>query len=169
MDDKEKHPLPGENWIPRSIVPDARQINHVLKRERKRKKNTVSVKAIRAVQYMNEGMSVAGSLRKAGYAEWTAKLGTNYLKQKPGVFLKAAESLGNQLQSVGLTNMKIASKIAEFVDAKKIDHSHTEPDKEVPDYKTQVEGVKLWQGIMEPKAVQGKKTREISFTEWVSE
>ena len=137
---------------------------------KKRRKYRIkpSVKQIKALQLINQGSSVRSALKKAGYSQAVANKSTDFFKQ-PGV-QRAVQSMKGFLENVGLTNQKMALKIAEFVDAKKWDHSVTEPDKEVPDYKTQIEGVKMWNEILNRNfdGAQGKKKRELTITEFVT-
>ncbi len=124
-----------------------------------------TIRQIKALQLINQGHSVRGAQIKAGYSLETANRSTEFFKQK-GV-QKALESMRAHLDRAGVTQEKIAVKISEFIDAKKIDHSHTEPDKEVPDYKTQVEGVKLADEMFQRSGDMSRKKRELTITEFV--
>lgn len=143
---------------PQGILP-------VVKRTRKTKPD---IRAIKTLQYINQGESVRAAQIKAGYSVKTASRSTKFFKNK-GV-QRAIQSMKGFLEDVGLTNLKMASKIAEFVDAKKVDHSHTEPDKVVPDYRTQIEGVKLWNEVLDrnSEGQKGKIKQQLTVTQFVT-
>lgn len=137
-------------------------------KERKRGRQP-TIKQIKALQNIKQGMSVRGSMIKAGYSIKQANKSTQFFK-KPGV-QKALESQLIYLDKYGLTHDKYAQKLAEFVDAKKIVTSLSgDVVAETQDYRTQIEGMKLWNGVLERHQVGGqKKKREMTITEFVNE
>lgn len=128
-----------------------------------------TIKQIKSLQYISQGHSTRKAMILAGYSPKQANKSNTYLFGMKGA-REALESMTAHLARVGLTTEYMAGKVREFVDAKKIDHSHTEPDKEVPDYRTQIEGVKLWRDILEKNVngVKGTKKREVTLTEWIT-
>jgi len=144
------------------------EIPSLVPQRRRKRKQAPTVKQIKALQNLAQGLSMRQSLIRAGYSMKQANKGKQFFFGMRGA-REALESMTQHLIDQGLTPAFMAKKVKEFVDAKKIDHSHTEPDKLVPDYRTQIEGVKLWREIRNEniKGAQGKK-REITLTEFIT-
>lgn len=140
----------------------------IIKQKPRQRNTRPTEKQIKAVHLIAQGMPTATALRKAGYAPTTAKMSNNFLYSNKGI-QKVLDNYQKMFVRVGLTEDKFAQKVAEFVDAKKIDHSHTEPDKQVPDYQTQLRGVEIWRNTLEKdlQVKQGKK-RELTITEFIT-
>src|SRR3990167_504093 len=145
-----------QDRVPENIIPQK-------PRERNRRP---TVRQIKAVKFISDGMSVRGALKKAGYSPGVYEASTAFFKHKGAKI--ALESQIAHLNRAGITQEKLANKLAEFIDATKIDHSHTGPDKEVPDYYTQIQGVKLADEMFQRSGQQGTKKREMTITEFIT-
>ena len=85
----------------------------------------------------NPDMPLGEAMRRAGYkpkTSWSPK--QNFLGLKGTVV--AMEQWREALRGSGLDEAKLIAKYNEWIDATKIKSSLTEPDKEVPDYETQL-------------------------------
>lgn len=96
----------------------------------------------KALQLIREGEKPTVAMRKAGYTAQVSKAPKQNLLSSA-----AAKSIIEQYQEeylrVGITPQYLAQKTAEWLEATKIDHSHTEPDRIVPDYQTQLKAAEL--------------------------
>ena len=140
----------------------------LIKTQRKRARQP-TILQIKALQNYNQGMNITKAMREAGYSKNTASyVGKKFFKMEGTQ--TAVQSIMRALETYGITVEKMAQKIAEFVDAKKIHGSFTEPDREVADYQTQIQGIKLLREIMkeEMPAGTGQKKRELTITEFVT-
>ena len=72
---------------------------------------------VKALQNINQGMSVRKALIEAGYSIKTANKSTLFFKAK-GV-QNAIMGLKMEIQNIGITNKRIAAKFNEWIDAKK--------------------------------------------------
>lgn len=135
--------------------------------EKKRRNRKPSIKQTKALQYMNQGNSMRKSMQMAGYKS-LANQGKRFFEFKGAQ--RALESMAGYLEQQGLTNQYMAQKIKQFTEAEKIHSSIKEPDRVVPDYRTQIEGVKLWREILDNnmKSQQGVKKRELTITEFIT-
>ena len=88
------------------------------------------------IKMNNPDMPLGKAMIEAGYDPITASHPKQNLVETPGVESLRAE-YKNHLTKLGLGAEKIARKMAEWLDAKKISTSLTEPDRVVNDYKTQ--------------------------------
>lgn len=85
----------------------------------------------------NPKMPIGKAMRQAGYAVSTSKIPSiNFLDLK-GTQI-ARQDWIRELRGAGLGESKIKEKLAEWIDATKVQSSMTEPDKIVPDYSTQL-------------------------------
>lgn len=132
-----------------------------------------TIKQVKALQLYNTGKySMRAALKEAGYGKGVIQKSTLFMKQK-GV-QSAMLALMGFMEGYGLTPEKKAKKIAEFVDAKKVVTSLSgDVVAETPDYKTQLEGVKMWNDLdekmrQEENPQQGKVKRQLSITEFVT-
>ncbi len=153
---------------PQSIIP-----------QKPRTRNTrATIKQVKAVKFISDGMSVRGALIKAGYSIKTANLSTRFFEKKGAKM--ALESQIAHLNRAGVTQEKLANKLAEFIDAgvtKTVKGVEVKKNGKVrrtyreiflPDYKTQIEGVKLADGIFQRNnPTNQKKKREMTITEFV--
>ncbi len=134
-----------------------------IKKQRTREK-APTIKQIKATRYIAQGMRVTPALRKAGYSKQTSRLGKAYLAQVPGL-RNALYSMERLLEKEGVTNEAVAKKIAEFVNAKE----ETKKGTEVPDYSTQIQGVKIYLDVTSSaKVPQQQKKREMTITEFIT-
>ena len=135
---------------------------------RKKPKIKPTIRQIKALQYINMGMSKRKAMIKAGYSHNVADEPTKKLINTPGVQL-LLESMRNELVDQDLTVKYAAKKMKEWFEAKKTHSSHTEPDREVPDYDVQLKAYDRWAKIVnvgtEPS--QGKVKRQMTVTEFV--
>lgn len=97
----------------------------------KRQKKTLEIKQA------NPDMPLGEAMRQAGYSETTSQApSANFLDLKGTQ--TAIEEMKNQLVGLGITPIFMANKYKEWLTAQKPFSSHTEPDKLVPDYDTQL-------------------------------
>lgn len=136
---------------------------------KKRRRRAPTIKQIKAVQFMNQGMTPTEAQRKAGYSPGMVNSHgkAKFFKQQGVQTLLGG--MKEVLISADLTQQFMATKMREWMDATKVDHSHTEPDREVPDYKVQMDAYDRWLGIMSEGQVDPKKrpSRKVTFEEWV--
>ena len=126
-----------------------------------------TIKQTKTLQFIKEGDSIRNSMIKAGYAVKTANKGREFFK------LKSVQGYINGLQeyvvNAGLTNQKMADKFKEWIDAEKITTSHTEPDRSVPDYDTQLKAYDRWEKFMNMGESGGPKLkRKLTVEEFVN-
>lgn len=107
-----------------------------------------TIKQTKALQFLKEekGISVRQAMMKAGYSVAAANKGKEFFKNK-GVQNYLA-GLKEYVTNQGLDNQKMASKFKEWIDAEKVLTSHTEPDRSVPDYDTQLKAYDRWEKVM---------------------
>lgn len=127
-----------------------------------------TIKQTKTLQFIKEGDSIRNSMIKAGYSVKTANKGREFFKQK------GVQSYVNGLQeyvvNAGLTNQKMADKFKEWIDAEKITTSHTEPDRSVPDYETQLKAYDRWEKIMNMGESGGPKLkRKLTVEEFIAD
>jgi len=85
--------------------------------QKKWRRGQPTVKQVKALQNINQGMSVRKALIEAGYSIKTANKSTLFFKAK-GV-QSAIMGLKMEIQNIGITNKRIAAKFNEWIDAKK--------------------------------------------------
>ena len=132
------------------------------------KRNRPTIKQVKTLQNLKEGMNMTQAMTKAGYSGTVAKRGRVFFQQK-GVqtYLKG---LREYVTEAGLTNQKMAEKFKEWIDAEKVVTSHTEPDKSVPDYETQLKTFDRWKDLMEMgEGGNPKIKRRLTVEEFVND
>lgn len=101
-----------------------------------------TTKQAKALELIREGQTPTSAMREAGYSEETSQAPGRNLLSSAG-----AQSIIDQYKAeyakVGITQQYLAAKTAEWLEATKIDHSHTEPDQVVPDYQTQLKAADM--------------------------
>lgn len=99
-------------------------------------------KQAKAMELIKDGMPPTRAMREAGYSEETSRTPSKNLLGSPAV-----QSIIEQYKSayfkVGITPDYMVKKTAEWLEAKKLSTSLTEPDKEVPDYATQTKAAEM--------------------------
>lgn len=85
----------------------------------------------------NPDMPLGKAMITAGYAENSSGYPKQNFLERKGVGV-AIDEYKDVLRSKGITEQKLAEKTAEWLDAKKVSTSLTEPDRIVPDYQTQL-------------------------------
>lgn len=127
----------------------------------KPKKHKATIRQIRTLQYMNQGMSKHAAQLKAGYKETTAEKPKRVFFARKGVqqmIVDMAEQLVNQ----GLTTQYMALKFKQWLEA--------ENNEGNPDTKNQLEAYKEWKKVMDEHsgAEQGlKMKRKLTIEEFV--
>lgn len=177
LDDNGKVYSPG---LQKMIEMNKRKGNRIKERPwtRNPRDTKPTIKQIKAVQYAAMGMTKTAALRKAGYSHGSVAHGATMFKQKKG-FIQAADALEHILKQKVPVN-KVADKIAEFIDAKKIISARvtkngelagadyrTNDSVEVPDYQTQIKGVELYRDITGKEREGLISKREMSITEFI--
>lgn len=112
-----------------------------------------------ALALIANGMSAGEAMRKAGFSVNASRNPKQNLYSRAGV-IQAYQSL--ELDNHGLNETYLASKIKQFMEAKK-----TDPD----DYKTQTKGAEMLielKGLKAKQKEQQQPVRRITFEEWVT-
>lgn len=104
-------------------------------REPKRRNRRPSPLQIKALQLVQQGMSKRKAMLQAGYSLSSANNSQKLMRAR-GV-KNALESMRTYLEQEGINQERLAKKLNQFLEQKKIDHSHTEPDMLVDDTDTQ--------------------------------
>lgn len=159
------------NLVPSEVVVDDVVGGDSLPKKRRYNRKQPTLKQIKALQYMNQGMTKRSAMLKAGYSVAAANHPKQALMEKKSV-RKILRGMADELQDVGLTQAYMANKVAEFMEASKIHSSPTEPDREVPDYQTQVRGYNIWKDAMEKAEggeSEGKVKRKLTIEEFVTD
>lgn len=132
-----------------------------------------TLKQIKALQYINQGDSPRKAMVKAGYSlsGGASHPGRN-LFATPGV-KRLISNMAGELSDEGLTVKYMVGKFKEWLEATKTTNSFTEPDKNIPDYKVQLEAYKEWKKIMDQheQAVNpqgGQISRKLTIEEFVT-
>lgn len=114
-----------------------------------------TVKQLAALEIMkaNPRMSKGEAMRKAGYSDLTSRSPKQNLLDLPGTEV-ALDEYQIELAGLGLTHKKVAQKINQFIDAKKPFSSHTEPDKMIDDWQTQIKAVEMLRGDLDINKTQ---------------
>lgn len=133
------------------------------KRHRRR---SPTIKQIRAIQLINQGYSKHRAMLEAGYSKYVAENPKGNLMHKKGV-QTLLESMKSELIDAGLTTTYMVNKFKEWLEAQQIKTSLTEPDKVVPDYKTQLTAYKEWKEVMKPNEGGKGLKRRITFEDFV--
>ena len=128
-----------------------------------------SAKQLAAIHYHNSGMSKRAAMIKAGYSGYTAG-NPGKMLSRPSTKL-ALEVLETEMDKQGVTIEKMARKMAEWIDAQKIHGSMTEPDREVPDYETQLKAYDRWAKIkkIDEDVNKPKMKRQMTVTEFIND
>lgn len=116
-------------------------------------KPTESQRKTFELKMQNPDMPLGTAMRLGGYTKKTASHPKKDFLDSRGVAV-LREEYKNHLSGLGLGTAKIAQKMAEWLDAQKPFSSHTEPDRLVPDYQTQIKAGELLRqdlGIVEDK------------------
>lgn len=127
----------------------------------KPKKVKATIKQIRTLQYMNQGMSRRKAQLKAGYSQAHADIPKHIFFKKKGVqqmIVDMAEQLVNQ----DLTTQYMAIKFKQWIEAKN--------DKGNPDTKQQIDAYREWKKVMDQhqEAESGlKMKRKLTIEEFV--
>lgn len=154
---------------------DGRPILAKEDRPRKKKRGPRTVRPtpmqIKALIYKNQGMSKYKAMLKAGYSNNLARKPNRDFYNLKGVKMMI-ESMASRIMDEGLTTEYMAIKFKEWMDAQKIHTSHTEPDKHVPDYDTQLKAYDRWKKIMDNEAsgrpLEGGVKRKLTIEEFVT-
>ena len=94
------------------------------------------------IKQANPKMPLGEAMRKAGYSPITAlNPGANFV-DTPGVAV-AVEEYKKELVGLGITPKRIADKMRQLLDARKPFSSHTEPDRLIDDFQTQIKAVEM--------------------------
>ena len=104
--------------------------------QRRRKPTDLQKDAIEILT-TNKKISKRQAMIQAGYSKTTASHPKQNLIDAPGT-KTAIEQMKEKLAGRGITIDYMAEKYKEWMEAKKIKGSMTEPDKIVPDYETQL-------------------------------
>lgn len=106
------------------------------------KKVKTTTRQAKAMELIRQGKTPTDAMREAGYTEQTVSAPTRNLLSRPGA-QAIIEQYKEAYASVGITPQYMAQKTKEWLDATKIKGSLTEPDKVVPDYKTQLKAAEI--------------------------
>lgn len=96
----------------------------------------------KAMELIRQGKTPTEAMRQAGYAESVVEAPKQNLLSSPGA-QSIIEQYKDAYARVGITQDYMAGKTKEWLEAKKVHTSHTEPDKFVPDYQTQIKAAEM--------------------------
>jgi len=96
-----------------------------------------TLKQIKAVQYMNQGMTKRQALLKAGYSIAVASHPTKFFMERKGVKRMLSTMVG-ELADAGLTTTYMVNKFKEWLEAEGVGG---------PDYTTQLAAYREWKKI----------------------
>ncbi len=131
-----------------------------------RKHRKPTLKQVLAMKFINEGFSKRQAMIKAGYSPSTAENPKGKLFSRKGT-QRLIDTLKSEMVNQGIVPEFVARKFTQWFDAKKIDHSHTGPDKEVEDYNIQMEAYDRWQKIMGIEETDPKIRRKLTIEEFI--
>lgn len=97
---------------------------------------TQKQKAVAKILSEKIGTPIGQAMREVGYSESTANTPQRLTETKGWAELQ--DKYREALLADGLDHIKMKDKVKEWLDAKKIQTSHTEPDRLVPDYQIQI-------------------------------
>lgn len=102
----------------------------------------ISDKQAKAMELIRNGVKPTVAMKKAGYSDETSQApGRNLLR---GAGAKTIiEQYKDAYAKFGITPQYMAAKTVEWLQAEKVQTSHTEPDKMVPDYATQTKAAEM--------------------------
>ena len=107
-----------------------------------------TLKQIKALQFMNQGMSKRQALLKAGYSSEVASHPSKHFMKKKGV-QSMLNTMAVELADAGLTTSYMVNKFKEWMEAQKVEHSPVAPDRDVPDYSVQMRAYTEWKKILD--------------------
>lgn len=131
-----------------------------------KKARRATLKQVLALKYINQGMSKRQAMIKAGYSPSTAENPKMKLFAKSGT-QRLIDTLKSEMVNQGLMPNYVAGKFKQWFEAKKIDHSHTGPDKEVDDYDTQLKAFEKWEKVMGIEETDPKVRRKLTIEEFI--
>jgi phage terminase small subunit len=101
-----------------------------------------TAKQAKALELIRQGEKPTVAMKAAGYSERTSRHPAKNLLGATGAKTLIEQQL-DAYAIVGITPHYLAEKTKEWLKAEKVDHSHTEPDKLVPDYQTQLKAAEM--------------------------
>jgi hypothetical protein len=99
--------------------------------------NKPTLKQAKAMELIREGVLPTVAMKEAGYSEETSSHPKQNLLRSPGV-KSIIEQFKSEYTRLGITPAYLVKKEKEWLEAKKIVTSPTEPDKVFPDYSIQI-------------------------------
>lgn len=167
-----------EEMLKKEVTPPATKVEELIpsvevtvvpKRQYKRQP---TLKQIRALQYRNQGMSKRAAMMKAGYSKGAYNNPGAVLMKSRGV-KQIINSMAGDLEDAGLTAEFMSLKFQEWISATKVHSSPTGPDRDVPDYQTQLRAYKAWKDIIDAERGtgddKGKVKRKLTIEEFVTD
>lgn len=132
-----------------------------------------TLKQIKALQFINQGDSPRKAMIKAGYSmSGAAAHPGRDLYNRPGV-KRMISNMAGELADEGLTMKYMVGKFKQWLEATKTTNSFTQPDKNIPDYKVQLEAYKEWKKIMDQyeqglNPQGGQLSRKLTIEEFIT-
>lgn len=155
-------PLPGAD---KEEVKELKEIKpQVVKRKYRRGMPTIM--QVRALQYINQGMSKRAAMIKAGYSKSSAINPGKVLMNKKGV-KNILISMAGELNDAGLTTEYMVAKFKEWLEAEKSSESGKSPD-----YEIQLKAYKEWKKVMDEQAGDTLKPgvkRKLTIEEFIKD
>ncbi len=102
-----------------------------------------TIKQAKALSLIREGVKPTIAMKQAGYSDLTSQAPSANLLRSQGA-VSIFEEFKDEYLKLGITPEYMAKKTKEWLDAKKIHTSHTEPDREIPDYLIQIKAAELY-------------------------
>lgn len=129
------------------------------------RRRKLTEKQKRMAQFMLQGYTKRQAMLKAGYSKNVAD---KSMLSNQKTILAFFEGVRGRFSRLGVDEGFVAEKMREWMTANKtLLTKHGE--KEVPDYKTQIEGYDRFAKLIEPKEMVVGKKREIKLTEWIKD
>lgn len=123
-----------------------------------------TIKQKKAIKNLVENHgNVSRAMLDAGYDPTTAKNPKNLTESKG--FDELKKEYHSELIALDLSPKRLAKKLNQFIDAKKPFSSHTEPDKMIDDWQTQVKGVEMLREDLNLKSKETTTAIQINFNE----
>ena len=132
------------------------------------RRRTPTLKQIKTLQLINQGYSTRRAMKEAGYANGSLNKSHIIISKNPTV-QRMKIGLEHKLWEKGLTTEFLADKFMEWINAQKPFSSHTEPDKMIPDYDTQLKAFDRAKEIMNPQEPNKGIKRKLTITEFVND
>lgn len=139
------------------------------------RKRTPTLKQIKTLQLVNQGMTVHRAMKEAGYKKRTYEKSSEFMKSP--VVKQMIMNMGKELRDKGLTEKFMAGKFEEWINAKQKKNEYVGKDDsgkpmyeevENPDYDTQIKAYDRWDKAVNPNQITPGTKRKLTIEEFVT-